>query len=55
MKRLPAHAGHKNENRSPADVHAEQRPGPVESASSLPYQLVTIVAAVLLVISAAVL
>jgi hypothetical protein len=54
MKCLPEYTTWNDDNKSSAEVHAEQRPLPVEPASSLSYQLVTIVAAVLLVVSAAV-
>ena len=61
MKRLLTYAGRSTYSgrdtgtRLPAEVHTDQRSMPAEQTSSLSYQLVTIAAAVLLVVSAAVL
>lgn len=52
MKRLPANPELPSQRRHPADGPLEKQMA--QSSSSLPYQLVTIVAALLLLISAAV-
>jgi hypothetical protein len=54
MKRLPVDPERTAESPLPLQGLADWKPRPAEPASSLSYQLVTIAAAVLLVISAAV-